>query len=217
MKTVSQEDNFYFLFFALLALFFGSAVMQQFYPQGQKTVIGLIILTLFVSILGVHRKRAIYRSFYGVLLTVAGISYGLSLLETFDLTIVTLLTLLFVICIHIFSALKQVFLTSVISTNNIIGSICVYLLMGLAWSFIYLTILELFPNAFVGVEQQAWLTNFFHMLYFSFITLTTVGYGDVSPAIPLAKFFVFMQSIIGSFYVAILVASLVSAKLSQSN
>lgn len=95
--------------------------------------------------------------------------------------------------------------------------ICVYLLMGLAWSFIYLTILELFPDAFVGVERRAWLTNFFHMLYFSFITLTTVGYGDVSPAIPLAKFFVFMQSIIGSFYVAILVASLVSAKLSQSS
>jgi voltage-gated potassium channel len=79
-----------------------------------------------------------------------------------------------------------------------------------------LLILEIFPNAFNGLEEQIWLTNLFNAMYFSFITLTTVGYGDISPALPIAQFFVFMESIIGSFYLAIMVASLVSIRLTQS-
>ncbi|GAL12479.1 potassium channel protein [Vibrio astriarenae] len=100
--------------------------------------------------------------------------------------------------------------------NQIIGSICVYMLMGLAWAIIYLIQMELFAGSFNGLEDKVWTHNLFEALYFSFITLTTVGYGDISPALPVPKFFVFMESIIGSFYVAILVASLVSSRLSQS-
>ena len=103
-----------------------------------------------------------------------------------------------------------------VTPNHIIGSICIYLLIGLAWATIYLLILEILPNAFNGLEEKIWLTNLFNALYFSFITLTTVGYGDISPALPVAQFFVFMESIIGSFYLAIMVASLVSIRLAQS-
>ena len=216
MKPVSKDDNFYFLFYALLVLFFGCAVMQQFYPQGQKTILFLIIITLASSIVGINRERALYRSWYGLLLITASVSGVFSFLEGYNLSIVTLSALAAFLFSHIYSALKQVMKAKTVTPNHIIGSICIYLLLGFAWSTIYLLILEIFPSAFNGLEEKVWLTNLFNAMYFSFITLTTVGYGDISPALPIAQFFVFMESIIGSFYLAIMVASLVSIRLAQS-
>ena len=216
MKPVSKDDNFYFLFYALLVLFFGCAVMQQFYPQGQKTILFLIIITLASSIVGIHKKRALYRSWYGILLITATVSGVFSFLEGYILSIMTLSALAMFLFSQIYSALKQVMKATTVTPNHIIGSICIYLLLGFAWSTIYLLILEIFPNAFSGLEEQFWLTNLFNAMYFSFITLTTVGYGDISPTLPIAQFFVFMESIIGSFYLAIMVASLVSIRLAQS-
>lgn len=216
MKPVSRDDNFYFLFFALLGLFFSCAVMQQFYPQGQKSILGLIVVTLAVSIAGINRSRALYRSWYGVLLVTAAVSGTFSFFEDYDLSIITLAALLMFLFSHIYSALKQVMSAKTVTKNHIIGSICIYLLLGLAWATLYLLILELLPEAFNGLEAKPWLTNLFNALYFSFITLTTVGYGDISPQLPVAQFFVFMESIVGSFYLAIMVASLVSIRLSQA-
>lgn len=93
MKAVSKDDNFYFLFYALLVLFFGCAVMQQFYPQGQKTILFLIIITLAVSIVGIHKERSLYRSWYGLLLITASVSGVFSFLEGYNLSIVTLTAL----------------------------------------------------------------------------------------------------------------------------
>ncbi|WP_045405364.1 potassium channel family protein [Vibrio jasicida] len=216
MKPMTREDNFYFLFFALIALFFGCAVMHQFYPDGQEFVLALLVVTLGVSIAGINKKNKTNRTWYGVLLIVAVISYGMSFLEHLDLSIFTLSALLVFLFSHIYSALKQVVLTKSVTTNHIIGSICIYLLLGLAWAVIYLLVLEFFPSSFTGLEAKPWLSNLFNTLYFSFITLTTVGYGDISPTVPVAQFFVFFEAIVGSFYLAIMVASLVSIRLAQA-
>ncbi|PST91002.1 potassium channel family protein [Photobacterium jeanii] len=217
MKRVSKDDNFYFLLVALLALLFCSAVVQQLDIGGQKSVLALTIMCLAVSIMGVNRQQTLYRSWYGLLLVLASISGAFSFLDQFDLALVTLPALLFFLLSHTYNALKQVMLTDYVSKNQIVGSICVYLLLGVSWAFIYLIQLELFPNAFNGMEKKPWLDNMFEAIYFSFITLTTVGYGDISPALPIPRFFVFLESILGSFYLAIMVASLVSSRLNQSD
>lgn len=216
MKAMTREDNFHFLFFALIALFFGCAVMHQFYPDGQEFVLALLVVTLGASIAGINKKNKSNRTWYGVLLIVAVISYSMSFLEHLDLSILTLGALLVFLFSHIYSALKQVVLTKSVTTNHIIGSICIYLLLGLAWAVIYLLVLEVCPNSFTGLDAKPWLSNLFNALYFSFITLTTVGYGDISPTVPVAQFFVFFEAIVGSFYLAIMVASLVSIRLAQA-
>ncbi|CAH0529674.1 potassium channel family protein [Vibrio hippocampi] len=215
MARVSKDDNFYFLFCALLVLFFGCALAQQFYPQGQEVILTLIVVTLAFSIAGINQGRALYRSWYGMLLITASVSGMFSFWDNYNFSVITLSALLVFLVSHIISAFNQVVTNKGITTNHIVGSICIYLLMGMAWATMYLLILELFPNAFVGLEAKPWLSNLFSALYFSFITLTTVGYGDISPAVPVAQFFVFMESIIGSFYIAIMVASLVSMRLAQ--
>ncbi|MGL6258636.1 potassium channel family protein [Vibrio sp. WXL103] len=216
MRRVSSDDNFYFLFFALIAILFSSAALQQFNVGGQKSILALIILCLAFSVVGVKRKQTFYRSWYGFLLSLAAISGVVSFFDDFDMSLVTLSALLFFLLSHTYTALKQVMITDYVSKNQIVGSVCVYLLFGLSWAIIYLIQLELFPEAFNGLEQKPWLDNLFEVVYFSFITLTTVGYGDISPRLPIPRFFVFVESILGSFYLAIMVASLVSSRLSQS-
>ncbi len=215
MKRVTKDDNFCFLLAALLGLLFLSAVLEQFFVAGQKMVLALIIICLAFSVVGVHRKQSFYRSWYGFLLVLASISGGFSFFDDIDLSLVTLCSLLFFMLSYTYSALRQVMLTKEITINQIVGSICIYLLFGLSWAIIYLIQIELFLTAFNGMEQKPWLENLFESIYFSFITLTTVGYGDISPALPVPRFFVFVESILGSFYLAIMVASLVSSRLSQ--
>lgn len=216
MKTVSKDDNFYFLLVALLGLLFSSAMMQQLFSGGQKTVLALIIICLGFSIVGVKHQQSFYRNWYAFLLSLAAISGSVTFFEEYDLSLVTLFALLVFLLSHTHTALKQVMQSEYVSKNQIIGSICVYLLIGVSWAIIYLIQIELFPQAFNGIEAKPWLDNMFEAIYFSFITLTTVGYGDISPTLPIPKFFVFIESILGSFYLAIMVASLVSNRLNQA-
>ena len=81
---------------------------------------------------------------------------------------------------------------------------------------IYLLILSFDPQAFSGIEAANWQQTFARVSYYSFVTLTTLGYGDILPTNHIAEFFVYMEAIIGVFYMAIIVASLISLRLSPS-
>jgi voltage-gated potassium channel Kch len=87
-------------------------------------------------------------------------------------------------------------------------------LIGLNWSLLYLFLAQTIPGAFNGLEQLVWYDNFADAAYYSFVTLTTLGYGDISPVTPVARFLVYMEAIVGVFYMAILVASLVGVRIS---
>ncbi|MGF1748348.1 potassium channel family protein [Vibrio cionasavignyae] len=217
MKLVTKDDNFFFLLGSLLVLFFLSAVVHQFKDDAQSYVLALLVLCMSTSIVGVHRKQTFYRSWYAVMLVVIVTSGTITLFENKDLSLVTMSAMLCFVLAQTYSALKQVVMAKRVTLNQIVGSICVYLLFGLSFTFIYLIQLELFVDPFNGITHKPWLDNLFEVIYFSFITLTTVGYGDISPTLAIPKFFVFLESITGSFYLAIMVASLVSSHLAQKN
>jgi voltage-gated potassium channel len=83
------------------------------------------------------------------------------------------------------------------------------------WGFGYLLIEAIFPNSFSGLEHVAWQHNLQDMLYYSMVTLSTLGYGDITPAQPVARFFAYMESITGIFYTTVLVASLIGIRLAN--
>ncbi|MFA0087413.1 potassium channel family protein [Vibrio sp. E150_011] len=217
MKLVTKDDNFFFLLVSLLVLFFLSAVVHQFKDEAQSYVLALLVLCMSTSIVGVQRKQTFYRSWYAVMLLVIVISGSISLFEDHDLSLVTMSAMLLFVLAQTYSALRQVVMAKTVTLNQIVGSICVYLLFGLSFTFIYLIQLEIFVDPFNGLAHKPWLDNLFEVIYFSFITLTTVGYGDISPTLAIPKFFVFLESITGSFYLAIMVASLVSSHLAQKS
>lgn len=105
----------------------------------------------------------------------------------------------------------HVLLTGSVDLNKIVGAVALYMILGLVWSVLYTIVLEVWPDSFTGIVAGAWYDNLPSTTYFSFVTLTTLGYGDISPVRPMAEVLVVLEAITGMFYLAIIVASLVGA------
>jgi voltage-gated potassium channel Kch len=96
--------------------------------------------------------------------------------------------------------------------DKIFAAICVYLLMGYAWTFIYALLEELQPGSFVALSAVApndYVARYMEMRYLSFMTLTTVGYGDIVPHSPATRTLAALEAVAGQIYLTVLVARLV--------
>lgn len=106
------------------------------------------------------------------------------------------------------------------NTADKIYAFCVYLLIGYAWAFGYAIIDELQPGSFSspgGVNPVDYITRVMQMRYFSFITLTTVGYGDIVPQSHAARTFATLEAVVGQIYLTVLVARLVGLHIVHAN
>ncbi|HTR02004.1 MAG TPA: potassium channel family protein [Thermoanaerobaculia bacterium] len=113
--------------------------------------------------------------------------------------------------------LKHVFRAGPITADRIRGSIVAYLLIGVLWCVAYQLIHFLVPGAFNFPDKAAIVPRSLshRLVYFSFITLTTVGYGDITPVYPVARTLAAVEGLIGQLYPAILIARLVSLQISS--
>lgn len=96
-----------------------------------------------------------------------------------------------------------------VTANTVSGALCIYLLMGLMWTAVYSFQYWLDPASFAGLGAGGGSGLF----YFSFVTQTTLGYGDITPASQGARMAAIVQAIIGQVYLVVLVASLVARQL----
>ncbi|HEX8531211.1 MAG TPA: potassium channel family protein [Cytophagales bacterium] len=111
--------------------------------------------------------------------------------------------------------LNNVFKAGPVTAHRIQGAIVVYLLTGLVMAFAYQAIYYARPDTAFGIAARA-KSHFSpesEFLYFSFVTLTTVGYGDITPLHPLAQSLVMVEGLIGQLYPAILIARLIGLTL----
>lgn len=125
------------------------------------------------------------------------------------------LALFVFLALAIFNTLRQVAVGNDISPNRIIGATCVYLMLGVLWSVAYSVLEFSQPGSFAGLTEQAtpaWNPDW---IYFSFVTITTLGYGDILPLTQSARSLAFAEAIVGQFYIAVLVAGLVGAYISE--
>jgi Ion channel len=114
--------------------------------------------------------------------------------------------------------LADVLRKGAVTADKIYGALCVYLLIGLTWGFMFLTLEGVQPGSFSlgqgqlsGIEKDPAT-----LVYFSFVTLSTVGYGDITPFSPPARSLAFTEAIIGQIYLAVLVARLVGLHIASS-
>jgi voltage-gated potassium channel len=108
-----------------------------------------------------------------------------------------------------------------VSGDAIFGAVCGYLLLGIIWSVLYSAVETTFPGSFSVPSQAGTHVTTVRpdggvLSYYSFITLATVGYGDVTPTTSLARTLAWIEAITGQFYLAILVAGLVGLKVTQA-
>jgi voltage-gated potassium channel len=111
--------------------------------------------------------------------------------------------------------LRQVLTGPRVDLNRIIGAICVYMLLALAWAVGYALVALHIHGAFDGFTAVDFNSAWPELIYFSFVTLTTLGYGDISPVVPMAQALAYLEAVVGQMYIAILIAGLVGAHLSS--
>jgi len=96
-----------------------------------------------------------------------------------------------------------------VDLDRLTGALCGYLLTALLWAFLYVVVEELQPGSFRidGAAPSADAT----LLYFSLVTITTLGYGDVAPVLPVARSLAVLEAVVGVGFIATLVSRLVGS------
>jgi hypothetical protein len=102
-----------------------------------------------------------------------------------------------------------------VTRDLIVGAAVVYLFMALMWTFIFVVVETLHPGSFNLPEGQGFEATR-QFVYYSFVTLTTLGYGDITPISSLARSLCILEAVIGQLYLVVQVAWLVGVHVSQS-
>ena len=111
--------------------------------------------------------------------------------------------------------LRNVLQTSRVTSDTLKGGVCIYLLLGYSWALLYSIVYTLDPNAFsIALITD---TSRLNTLYFSFITLTTLGFGDITPTSELSAVLTILEALVGQIYPAIFMAFLVSSYLAHKD
>lgn len=209
-----RKDKYYLLLFTQL-LFFGMLPILD-----SKLASSTILISLFLSFIliaglnGIQTKNNII--WFGVVSSVAFvITMGFTNFETFP--ILTLVSFLVFVGFYIFVIFKiiQTLLTEVvIKVSLIAGALAGYLMIGVILSFFFLMLHAFDPASLsVSIDKQ----NFSSIVYFSLVTMTTIGYGDIVPVNAAAQLFSAFGAIISQFYLAVVVAIIAGKMINARN
>jgi hypothetical protein len=199
---------------------------------GLSVILGLLILVVFVlpPFAGRAGERTPLIDIAFSLLLIAGVAgiqgsptvRGLLLALAALATVIRWLpwatatptTLSSLVCLGLMAILVliQAFRAGPVTVHRIQGAVAAYLFLGLAWAYAYELVAALAPGAFAAAQPGALPGR--GLMYFSFVTLTTVGYGDITPVHPAARTLALLEALTGQLYPAILLARLVSLQAS---
>ncbi len=195
-----------------LGLLFVSAPFVEDLPHGNAIEVVLLTAVMVSAVLAVGRTR---RTLAGALLLVIPalgsrwINHLRPDLISPVFSFVAAITFFLYVVAHL---LRFILRAPRVDANVLCAGLSGYLLLGLLWMPAYVLVARLNPTAFVlsaGADAGAPMDGF-HAFYFSFITLCTVGYGDVTPVSKVARMLAVTEAITGLFYVTVLISRLVA-------
>ena len=186
-----------------------------------KAVASLFLLNALLVAISTHVgrvARVLLWTLWGITV-VAGVVEELPIAPPARLTchvaaVVALTTAVIVCCSRI---LRVVFRSERITVDSIFGSIVAYQLIGLFFAGVYTLLMLADPGSFRGAGVASAAPSLLQndMAYYSFVTLATLGYGDIVPASSIARSIAVTEALVGQFYVAVVVALLIGAYLSR--
>ncbi|UII80989.1 two pore domain potassium channel family protein [Flagellimonas sp. CMM7] len=218
MTNRLYKYRFEIFFFSQITILFGSLI---FPPVFFETILAplLFVINLAAGIILISKRKKLMW-FFTVLLAVTLFAFGSTLQEKHETKVYDYLQMaaffLFYIAVTI-EIITQVWSIKKVNKNVILGLISGYISLGLLGFFICLSIEMTYPESFQGLflietgpEQ---LTE--RLLYYSFITLLTIGYGDILPITSLAQKAAILIGLMGQFYLVIITAAVVGKYINQ--
>lgn len=123
---------------------------------------------------------------------------------------------IFFIAFTIFHILRHIFQQEEVTRDTIAGATAVYLLFALMWSFIYAVLERAQPGSF-ATSAAGILAERNIFIYFSLVTITTLGYGDIAPVSHIARSMAVLEAVVGQLYLVVLVSWLVGMYVSKKS
>jgi hypothetical protein len=196
----------------LVALVSNIAIYPFF---GERIIGGFVfrifsILILFSSLIALSQKKRIFiiSIVLGVLSIIAQWNHLVYELpgDLISRLVFNLIFVVFVTAMILGDMLKG----QKVTTDSIYGGICVYLFLGYAWALLYGLVEVVHPGSFnvpaVGPGNPIRMFDYF---YFSYVTLTTLGYGDITPVSTYARSLAVLEAMTGVLYIAVFIARLI--------
>jgi hypothetical protein len=211
----SNVGNYALLVSGLLFLFLLMPLLSTFPALAKNTFLMRVILRvgysalMLLGIWGLPQRSYIFK--FGLALALLTVTFT-AIDIFFDSIIIELCLNAAVLSFSIGSAViaaKHVFGGTKIDRNLLFGAMCVYLLMGLIWAILYGLIFQFLPGSFYGIQGIDGKAPMDTLLYYSFVTLASLGYGDITPVAPLARTLAYLEVVSGQLYIAIMLAGLV--------
>lgn len=208
LSTFARPADSYGMVLLLIVVDYIAVATVSGSSWGRFLIVVLQGLTLLLA-LHTSRSSRIWQVLAGFYLVVSTISALLSALVSSVAVVSQIATITggVLLIITPFAIVRRVITHKVVTTETLLGAVCVYLLYGFAYSYIYWAI-SYFSGLpfFIGVSQ-ATVNDY---LFFSFTTLTTVGYGNLIPASNVGQTFAMLEALFGQIYLVVVVARLVS-------
>jgi hypothetical protein len=216
-RLIPQHLNHLELLLALIVLL----VVQSFLSDDsrfQRALHNILFLTVVLSAIRTLSESQIRLA---VAITAGVIAYAISWFagagHSITMVVITDACYIVVFGLLFVALVESVFGEGAVDLNRITGAISIFLVLGLIWAFIYSLIEINRPGSFTTLDAGAGqLDMVSEFIYFSFVTLTTLGYGDISPLSRPARTMASLQAVTGQLYIAIVIARLVGLQISQS-
>jgi len=191
-----------------------------------KTSLGaqlLISVPLFASLYALSIRRPNTLLLAGAILVLSGLAALFIARRDADLLVADTALRASVLAAIVWWVAVEVVSQVRISLDTILGGICIYLLLGFFYAHVYTMVELVDPGALVSnghplatPEETHPLASLPAVIYYSYATLTTVAYGDITPATPFARFVAITEAMVGQLFPAIFIARLVSLNVAQT-
>ena len=214
MSSPQKNSNRHFIAFVLLLLTYLTAPFLEHLHLDNLRSIGTYAVTGYLAwTLDLHRwlRRSVWILVGLALLSILARSFnhGILFSESF-LAILLFSVVTYASLRHIFSQTKS-------NSETIFAALTTFILMGFSWAMIHILVARLSPDQSYNFYDPALAnTRFSEFTYFSFTTLTTLGYGDYLPLSHISKMFSTLEAILGQIYLAVLVGRLVGLQVASS-
>jgi Ion channel len=201
-----------------LYLFFAQVLLLAVSPFLVKPGLPLLLVRLFATaafltaVFAVSEKRAQW-----ITALVLGIGAGVlnavsAFRPDFQVTVPTLIITILFLAYTLVMLLRAVLRAETVTMDTIYGALSVYLLIAFVWGFAFMLLETLHPGALAmnSTRPPNHQIDWFDCMFYSFVTLTSLGYGDMIPVIPQSRSLSILEAVSGVMYVAILIARLVA-------